>query len=222
MQKSPESDVAERSTGSLDANRTNSLLCRRCTTFTATRRSITSDLSRVWATGGIISAMPAVISSSRGAAEIAAGGRLPGLQTPWNIYIYSHYRAVVTPFETTTARKVARARTRFRYATPAERASRDKIIINNAYSTNRCEIRVLQSSGDKVVVSAHDGKRRYPSPRTCLFYSPHSRVRYCFEYLRPDYVFLWDTLAITTFCDYRIDCTRRALTTCPSLRAPSW
>lgn len=61
----------------------------------AARRSITSDLSRVRATGGIISAMPAVISSSRGATEIAAGSGLPGAaNTPKYLHIQSLSRSL--------------------------------------------------------------------------------------------------------------------------------
>lgn len=37
-------------------------------------------------------AMPAVISSSRGAAEIAAGSRLPGYEHPEISGVHSHYR----------------------------------------------------------------------------------------------------------------------------------
>lgn len=132
MQGSPESNALERSVLGIigsEPYKLSPLPVVHDIHVAAARRSITSDLSRVWAAGGIISAMPAVISSSRGATEIAAGGRLPGLQTPRNIYIYSHYcgRYAVRNERRRHVSSCARplafalARTRLRYATRAER-----------------------------------------------------------------------------------------------------
>lgn len=98
------------------------------TRATAAGRSITSDLLRVRAAGGIISAMPVVISSSRAALRKLpqAAARLPGLETPRNTYV--HIQSL-SRNRSKRRRHVRSRRARFRYVTRAASfKTRDKII----------------------------------------------------------------------------------------------
>lgn len=79
------------------------------------KRLITSDLLRVRAAGGIISAMPAVISSSRRLRKLPQAADPWGLETPRNI-VYSRYR----DRSKRRRRHVRSQRARFRRVTRAQ------------------------------------------------------------------------------------------------------